>query len=358
MIAVVILACGGIVMFAFNSSGQDNPTKDTTEERNFTNKQETSPEKSGEEGTLDDDKSGGDYSDENGTTNQENGGDGNDSEKKETSLVITAQTVDLGPADSGEMTLYRSETDGLRQEWAKIDSRSLNRTNSHSFEDLESGDIYKIKVNSEVFPAENFTVIGGDIEQFVATVGYETRGAKSFRTDFNVTEFGRTENGEVYAETVYIGYKIIDRDGGVYSKYNTVNWQTNPRYRPWESLYHPGYKESYRKTGGLTREGWYKPDANYSREAQDSISDRVVYWGLSQYENRTYLAETRTKDGELRHKYQIKDGIVHVNPDSGYITYLNTDVSKIEDVKRAESWYSQHDQDLNVIPEDFKPPEE
>jgi hypothetical protein len=277
----------------------------------------------------------------------ENEDDGQDSPKR-VSLRVNAETVDGELINRGRFTLYSNNASGKTKAVAEY---NLSEGPFKTFSNLTAGKRYTVRIDPGIFPVENFTVEAGQTERFTAEAGYKLSGADTYVHEYEIRSLGLDKNGSVYSDVVYIGKSIIDPDGDYYTTYLPKSDQGDPTVDNFDSLYVAELNASYRNLQGTDSE-WNKIEGNYGPV---TTPDQVVQNGLDSY-NRTFV-EAVQRDGETYHRYNTTVGTVEVNPESGYITYLDLDVSDDEELVYAEAWFHSHDSDdLEAIPDDFEPP--
>jgi len=344
-IIVVFTIIAGALTFGFSAltDGGENPGDENTttagdspdEPENVNNPDNESDDNSSESDDLDD--------------NDDQ--DDNDKEiRTRASLTLNAETVTGEMVERGEFILYSAQ---ITEERERVETYSLSQGPAHVFENLTAGNRYVVVVDAATFPAENFTIEAGQTEQFTAEVGYELRGAETYVREYEVRRLGRDENGNVYSDKVFVGKATVDSEGNYYTTYVGKQRRNDPSVDWFDSLYVAEENASYRNYQQTNSE-WIEVKGPIEPV---STTDKVVQNGLGNY-NRTFVEEV-TREGELNHRYDTEIGTIDVNPETGYVTYFDSDVEDKKGIVYSEAWFSNHDdQDLDAIPKDFEPPEE
>lgn len=284
----------------------------------------------------------------NSSENEEPPGDGGNNSRESISLMIEAKPVNGETVENGRITLYSANSGGQMEQVA---NRRLSQGTSHTFHNLTAGERYTVEIESDIFPAENFTIEANETEQFTAEFGYKLHGADAYINEYEVRELGINDNDQVYSDQVFIGESKLDSDNDFYTSYNSEYHQGNPSVDSYDYLYVAEYNESFKNLQSTTS-GWSETHIDVGPYAQSS---EIVMKGLSAY-NRTFVEEIQ-RNGEIYHRYEIDVGTVDVNPETGYVVYVDINVEDDEEVVYDRNRFSNHDsEDLEAIPEDFDPP--
>jgi len=265
------------------------------------------------------------------------------------SLTVTAETINNNTVSRGQYSLYAAPLLSSNKE---ITTHNISEEgSSHTFNNLTDGDRYILEVDPVAFPAENFTIEAGQSDKFTPRIGYKLPGAETYIREYNVSELTLSGDTVVGSQDL-IGEAQVDSEGNFYTTFQLKRFLGDPSEGVYEGLYIAEENAGYKNSLSL-RDGW-KRIGNAS--GAGTLADELVQNGLAAY-NRTFIDEVQ-RDTELFHRYQTEVGIVDVDPQTGYIMYADLDVSDVDDIARAQNWYSNHNEtDFSAIPDDFERPD-
>jgi len=341
----------------------DDPNRGGTDEEGAESDDEGTGDQRDENGGAERSPEEGDGADDGGseTGDQEaaDGAAGSDAgddpaEAAETADVpVEIYAADRGPIEDGEMRLYNA-TSGAHV--ATHDFAGGHRT---VFENLTRTTTFDLVVNVSFYPDETITFNPRISDSVNETIGYEFRGAETYEMEWEVDELPTNvdyddEDAERQAITKK-GYSVFDGKGNYYSTWSPEMFDASYDY-----LHVAANNQSYMNAAVQDAE-WKQIEAYWGDPSTSRA--KATTQGLSVAKDRVFIEEKdviSTERNEV-HVYEVPAGvfgtplIVHVDPDTGYVTYTEIPIEKWANPTSTRSVaeiYS-HNEDLDAIPADF-----
>lgn len=353
IVLVSILAIGGVVtgglLFTDVFTGDDTDISDGADDptgaESVDNGSETTD--GGDEST-----DGSDANQETEESSAENESDDPGEVSETASMPVSIEAADRGPVEQGEMRLFNTTTGELTA------THNFSDGHEHTFENLTPETTYDLVVNVSYYPDETITFNPRVSEEIDETIGYEFRGADSYVIEWEVEEiFQKTKsNNETDKSTItYRGTSKLGVNGDFF-----ISWTTRGYGDSYDHLWLNDRKQAYLDYPSRGTD-WQKSDRNYTERPLPRES--VVEQGISSNQDRQYI-EKRSKISQkydFNHIYEIVDDStgdpieVHIDPDTGYVTYIRLMTSEIEssDTVRSIAEYKKHNENVSVIPDNF-----